>query len=353
MPFAEYTNFKDCVSKNQDKRDPDAYCADIKQKVEGKSFLLSSENQGFRAWGVETKAGKEYFVEGYIATHDKDRFNDVITKSAMRDIFNQADELMVDFEHEAHRDLTTGEFRDRQTLIPVAKIIDKKIDNIGVWVKAQLNHHLGEKFNIIWGSLRDGFLKAFSIAFVPAEPEDYRMEGDTRVLTRIRTLLNIALTGNPINPNATITGVVTKSMNDLFETKSEEIKMADEEKPEEKPTETPPEGEPEGEGEPKKEPEGEPETKPEGEAPKEEATETAEVKALLEEIKTQNAEIKSLISKGEPEKKEEKEESALAELKAIRKDNVEILEKLKEPVHKAEVPGEPKPEEEDIMSFIT
>jgi len=34
MPFADYKNFKECVSKNQDKDDPEAYCAQIKRKVE-------------------------------------------------------------------------------------------------------------------------------------------------------------------------------------------------------------------------------------------------------------------------------------------------------------------------------
>lgn len=34
-PFAEYENFADCVSQNQDKDDPDAYCAEIMHSVEG------------------------------------------------------------------------------------------------------------------------------------------------------------------------------------------------------------------------------------------------------------------------------------------------------------------------------
>lgn len=34
-PFSSYTDFADCVSKNQDKEDPEAYCASIKQKTEG------------------------------------------------------------------------------------------------------------------------------------------------------------------------------------------------------------------------------------------------------------------------------------------------------------------------------
>ena len=35
-PFADYTDFADCVAKNQDKEDPEAYCASIKQQVEAK-----------------------------------------------------------------------------------------------------------------------------------------------------------------------------------------------------------------------------------------------------------------------------------------------------------------------------
>lgn len=35
MPFGEYENFEDCVAKNQDKGDPEAYCATIKRQIEG------------------------------------------------------------------------------------------------------------------------------------------------------------------------------------------------------------------------------------------------------------------------------------------------------------------------------
>lgn len=33
-PFADYKDFDDCVAKNQSKEDPEAYCADVKRKVE-------------------------------------------------------------------------------------------------------------------------------------------------------------------------------------------------------------------------------------------------------------------------------------------------------------------------------
>lgn len=35
MPFGEYESFEDCVAKNGDKEDPEAYCAAIKRELEG------------------------------------------------------------------------------------------------------------------------------------------------------------------------------------------------------------------------------------------------------------------------------------------------------------------------------
>jgi HK97 family phage prohead protease len=35
MPFGKYENFEDCVAQNQDKDDPEAYCAAIKKQIEG------------------------------------------------------------------------------------------------------------------------------------------------------------------------------------------------------------------------------------------------------------------------------------------------------------------------------
>lgn len=35
MPFGDYKDFADCVSKNADKEDPKGYCASIQKKIEG------------------------------------------------------------------------------------------------------------------------------------------------------------------------------------------------------------------------------------------------------------------------------------------------------------------------------
>ena len=43
-PMGEYKDFADCVSKNKDKEDPEAYCGSIKQKVEGGKENAISED---------------------------------------------------------------------------------------------------------------------------------------------------------------------------------------------------------------------------------------------------------------------------------------------------------------------
>ena len=41
MPFAQYKNFKECIEKNSDKKDPSAYCATIMHKVEGETMKIN------------------------------------------------------------------------------------------------------------------------------------------------------------------------------------------------------------------------------------------------------------------------------------------------------------------------
>lgn len=60
-PFGPYKNFQDCVNKNRDKKDPDAYCATIKRQVEGKGNL---DFQTFEEC-VRVNTGIEADPEGY------------------------------------------------------------------------------------------------------------------------------------------------------------------------------------------------------------------------------------------------------------------------------------------------
>ena len=56
MPFAKYKDHADCVAKNQDKRNPDAYCAFVERKVIGKEALAKKAAMGHRR--LSGSAGK-------------------------------------------------------------------------------------------------------------------------------------------------------------------------------------------------------------------------------------------------------------------------------------------------------
>jgi hypothetical protein len=66
------------------------------------------------------------------------------------------------------------------------------------------------KYEMLKGNLDEGFLDAFSIAYVP---EKVRTKGDDRYLGKVN-LLNVAFTGNPVNPKASFTSVLMKSLQD-------------------------------------------------------------------------------------------------------------------------------------------
>ena len=54
MPFGDYADMDDCISKNSDKEDPAAYCASIQKQAEktskktvemnGKKYIVVAEN---------------------------------------------------------------------------------------------------------------------------------------------------------------------------------------------------------------------------------------------------------------------------------------------------------------------
>ena len=59
-PMGEYKDFADCVSKNKDKEDPEAYCGSIKQKVEGEKetteFKIGDKLQHYKFGEVILKS---------------------------------------------------------------------------------------------------------------------------------------------------------------------------------------------------------------------------------------------------------------------------------------------------------
>ena len=287
---------------------------ELKNVMENQSEYTFTTDK-FTFSSTELKGEKQSYVTGYISVPEVDIYNDLITINGLNSMLRQIEEstITVDYEHEA--------WRDDNTILPVAKIIEAKVDDRGLWVKCQLNKN-SPKYKALWGSIKDGFITAFSIAFQPLRTVEKEMDGGTVRLIDELNLLNVAFTGAPVNKGAvvveyTMKSVMQKAIGDveksgeqvivpkdlltkLLEEKSmtEETKQTEEVVEEVKPAE---------------------EVKEEA---KEEQSEVAEAKTEIEEAK---AEIEQ---KSEEETKAAEEEKA-AEVKAAEEKESEVVAELK------------------------
>jgi hypothetical protein len=204
IPFADYQDFKDCVSKNQDKEDPAAYCASIMRKVEGKTYQFYSRFIGLQE--VETKQGKEYYVPGYLSTGELDSGNDIVTDECLDDILRQVKErnIKIDVEHE----LVKGSAN-----VPAGRIVEARRDSKGVWINVLLNKAYPNFENLLH-NIKERFIDAFSITYKPLNFIHKEVNGvKARLLNRIM-IFNAAMTGNPMNMGCTMGDMVMKSIQD-------------------------------------------------------------------------------------------------------------------------------------------
>lgn len=243
MPFGPYRDFEHCVAENQDKRDPDAFCGAIQEQVEGgKSFeyakayanslfsadvitppqgkalpsvpMIEGKTYTFYTSGLSTsteidkKGHIKYFVHGYISTSDIDLVDDMVMPEAIEGMFMQTQDrnIKVDVEHE----IIDGESGQIRNIIPVARIVESRKDDVGLFVKALMNTAI-KRFDEVWESLEGKFLDAFSITFRVRDATNKVINGIETRLIHALDLINVAFTGNPINPQASITDVFTKA----------------------------------------------------------------------------------------------------------------------------------------------
>jgi len=167
---------------------------------------------------IDLKGDKQAYVTGYISVPEIDLYNDLITPAALKSMLAQimAKTITLDYEHEA--------FRDDNTILPVGKIVEAKVDERGLWVKAVLNSH-SPKYKALWGSIKGGFINAFSIAFKPLKILKKTIGNATVQLIEDLQLLNVAFTGTPVNGGAVMTGHSMKSvmMKAIEDTKEEKV----------------------------------------------------------------------------------------------------------------------------------
>ena len=154
---------------------------------------------------TELKGDKQAFVTGYISVPEVDLYNDIVTAGGLKSLLSQIEKstITVDYEHEA--------WRDDNSILPVAKIVEARVDDRGLWVKCILNKN-SPKFKALWGSIKDGFINAFSIAFQPLKTVEKSEDGVTIRLIEELKLLNVAFTGAPVNTGAVMTEFGMKSV---------------------------------------------------------------------------------------------------------------------------------------------
>jgi hypothetical protein len=174
---------------------------------------------------VEIKGEEHMFVEGDISTNDIDLVNDIMTKECQESMQKQIMEknLKLDIEHEAFRGENHEEKEINKTKIPAGKLIDATVKNLGeerysTRVKGEINRH-NPRYKEIKGNLTEGYLDAFSVAFLPTDISFKEIEGKTIRMLNDVLLLNVALTGNPCNTKAQLVEIFTKSMDAIEEYK--------------------------------------------------------------------------------------------------------------------------------------
>ena len=196
-----------------------------------KKFVFYTKNIEFKSRYDEKAKKTRFFIKGHIDTEELDLVNDIVTKSCMADIQMQLKKrnIKLDLDHETLRKGKDGSEFDAKlnlTKLPLGKAINETLDKKGNLVEFELNSNwkkLDSKGNVVtsfaevWDNIKSGFYDALSIAYVPLKTAYRTLKfGKARLLDRIN-LINVALTGNPINPGATISSVMAKSLEYLKE----------------------------------------------------------------------------------------------------------------------------------------
>ena len=180
-----------------------------------------------KPFNLEIKADGRVMLEGEISNTEKDLVNDVVTKHCLESMKDQINDrnIKLDLEHESFRGDSVEEKEINKTKIPIGKIAEaevKKNDRGGfsLNVKCEVNRN-HQRFEEVKGHLTDKYLDAYSIAFIPTETKSASSNGESvRLLDDVR-LLNVALTGNPVNTTAQNRDVFMKSMDAVEEYKKQ------------------------------------------------------------------------------------------------------------------------------------
>ncbi len=192
--------------------------------MENSQFIFTTP---FNVNIVEVKGKEKVFMEGLISTTDIDLVNDIVTKKCLESMQRQilGRSIKLDIEHESFRGDSVEEKELNKTLVPAGKINDATVRETenggwGLMVKSELNN-FRQDYENVKGNVIERFLDSYSIAFIPTEIAMKTINGEEiRLLDDVR-LLNVALTGNPVNTAAQNRDIFMKSMDAVEEYKKE------------------------------------------------------------------------------------------------------------------------------------
>jgi hypothetical protein len=91
MPFADYKDFAECVRKNSDKGDPEAYCASIKNKVEESNVhevIDASEAEFSKDEATGKMTGRVKIIQAGRAKNPRNYRSSALRKAAKEGVYN-------------------------------------------------------------------------------------------------------------------------------------------------------------------------------------------------------------------------------------------------------------------------
>lgn len=184
---------------------------------------------------IEVKSNdgsKDYYIEGYISTLNPDFANDIVDEKGQQSVYNelQGSDITMDEDHEEWRDPETGKLYDgKKNKYPIAKIVDSRLDDKGTWVSAKLNKYHPNFEERLLPMVKEGYLHSFSIAYNVTNKFFKMLDGvKYRVIQGLK-IANVAITGNPVNKNATFNVALKSYKKMVEETQFEEIKKFNQE----------------------------------------------------------------------------------------------------------------------------
>jgi len=213
--------------------------------------LTASTNQFKLKSDVTANGEEKEFVEGFLATTHVDKGNDQFTEKALTEMAKDitqdqktVDAVFNDVDTEKLKEAQVGNFDHNNNpaspfgdtrIVPAFKVVDAKVRDTndgekGLWVKGMLNSDgmLPDTVKAVKNSIKNDFLNAFSIEFVPKKVEKVKRNGRILRIIKNAAAKGAALTGRPMNNNAVMTDADLKSMTAQYEDKTENMELKQE-----------------------------------------------------------------------------------------------------------------------------